>query len=212
MKKLFFPAIVLFVFVSCNDNSSGKKETKDTVTTTENTPVKTIDKDQLLKNLTTDILSNIKSKNYSALTDYIHPGMGVRFSPYAFVDTVHDVVLNSAKFSEELNKSPQKKILWGEYDGTGDPISLTFNEYMEKFVYPVDFLKPENFKVNEFIGSGNTINNLKDVYKECDFTESHFSGFEKKFDGMDWRSLRLVFKMDDGKYYLVGVVSDQWTI
>ena len=55
-------------------------------------------------------------------------------------------------------------------------------------------IKPETRKVNEFIGHGNSLNNLLSVYKNCDFTESHFSGFEKKYECMDWRSLRLIFK------------------
>ncbi|HMU47437.1 MAG TPA: hypothetical protein PKC72_13775 [Chitinophagaceae bacterium] len=212
MRNLFYAALLLSVICSCNDNASKKKDTKDSAVVMDDPKIETIDKNALLKNTTTDILTSIKNKKYAALADYIHPEAGIRFSPYAFVDTVHDVVMSPAKFTEELNKNPQQKILWGEYDGTGDPISLSLNEFMQKFVYPADFLSPENFKVNEFIGSGNTINNLKDVYKDCDFTESHFSGFEKKYDGMDWRSLRLVFKMKDGKYYLVGIVSDQWTI
>ncbi|MBK8311687.1 MAG: hypothetical protein IPL04_13125 [Chitinophagaceae bacterium] len=39
-----------------------------------------------------------------------------------------------------------------------------------------------------------------------------FPGSIKKFDGMDWRSIRLVFKIKDGKYFLVGVIHDEWTI
>jgi hypothetical protein len=79
-------------------------------------------------------------------------------------------------------------------------------------VYDVDFIKPENFKVNDFIGLGNSLNNLSSVYKDCDFTESHFSGFDEKYGGMDWRSLRLVFKERNKRFYLVGVVHDEWTI
>jgi hypothetical protein len=50
------------------------------------------------------------------------------------------------------------------------------------------------------------------VYRNYDFTESHFSGFEEKYGGMDWRSLRLVFKEIKGRFFLVGVVHDKWTI
>jgi hypothetical protein len=70
-------------------------------------------------------------------------------------------------------------IVWGKFDATGDPIKMTLNNYMQRFVYDVDFAKPEKRSVNEFIGSGNSLNNLDSVYKDCDFTESHFSGFEK---------------------------------
>ncbi len=111
-----------------------------------------------------------------------------------------------------MAKSDQDMIVWGEFDGTGDPIKMTLHNYIQRFVYDVDFAKPETRRVNEFIGSGNSLNNLDSVYKNCDFTESHFSGFEKKYEGHDWRTLRLVFKERNGKYFLVGIVHDEWTI
>jgi hypothetical protein len=83
---------------------------------------------------------------------------------------------------------------------------------MQKFVYDVDFAKPEKASVDKFLGGGNSLNNLLQVYKDCHFTESYFSGFEKKYEGMDWRTLRLVFKERDKKFYLIGIVHDQWTI
>jgi len=89
---------------------------------------------------------------------------------------------------------------------------MTLNDYMQKFVYDVDFVKPEKQSVNKSIGGGNSLDNLELIYKNCDFTESYFSGFEEKYGGMDWRSLRLVFKKRNGKFFLVGIVHDKWTI
>ncbi len=89
---------------------------------------------------------------------------------------------------------------------------MTVEDYFKQFVYNADFLNAEKTVVNEFIGGGNSINNLKEAYKNCDFTESYFSGFDQQFEGMDWTSLRLVFERFDGYYFLVGVVHDQWTI
>ena len=40
-------------------------------------------------------------------------------------------------------------IVWGDFDGTGDPIKMTLNNYMQRFVYDVDFVKPEKRSVNE---------------------------------------------------------------
>jgi hypothetical protein len=42
---------------------------------------------------------------------------------------------------------------------------MTLNNYMQRFVYDVDFAKPEKRRVNEFIGAGNSLNNLESVYK-----------------------------------------------
>jgi hypothetical protein len=169
-------------------------------------------KDSILLKATQTILTLLKNKNYLAFANYIHPVEGIRFSPYGFVDTVHDIKLPKQKFINQLREQGQDMIVWGEFDGTGDPIKMTLNNYMQRFVYDVDFVKPEKRSVNEFIGGGNSLNNLEAVYTNCDFTESHFSGFDKKYGGMDWRSLRLVFKVRDRKFLLVGIVHDEWTI
>ena len=210
MKKFFIAISSIFLFIAaCKDETKKSDETKPAETDT--VQALNSNKDSLLFQLTQDILTAFKNKNYLAVADFIDPVSGVRFSPYGFIDTIRNVILSKEKFAEQAGNSNQDKIVWGEFDGSGDTIRMTLNEYIQKFVYDVDFSKPETRKVNEFIGHGNSLNNLSSVYKDCDFTESHFSGFEKKYEGMDWRTLRLVFKERDGKYFLKGIIHDQWT-
>lgn len=158
----------------------------------------------LLK-LTKEILTCLKNKNYSKFVTYIHPVSGVRFSPYTYVEE-GDVKLKADQFINTLNKN--KKILWGAYDGTGDDIRLTVKEYLKKFVYDVDYLK-EKMSVNKTLSHGNTINNIKEFYPGCDYVEMYHPGKE---DGNDWSGLRFIFKKYNGKYFLVGIVHDEWTI
>ena len=212
MTRLFIVISLFMAFLfSCKDKTS-KKGKEETISTKGTAQTVASNKDSVLLRLTIDILKEIKNKNYSAFANFIDPTSGIRFSPYGFIDTASHVVFSKEKFVEQITRAKQNKILWGEFDGSGDPINMTLNEYMQKFVYDVDFAKPEKQKVNDFIGGGNSLNNLLVVYKGCDFTESHFSGLEKKYEGMDWRSLRLVFKETSGKFWLVGIVHDQWTI
>ncbi|HET9745281.1 MAG TPA: hypothetical protein VFP97_06200 [Chitinophagaceae bacterium] len=228
MKRFFIAtAWILALITGCDDHSGEKVE----VTTRDSTQlinrpsdsssrVKAIEdsvriirrKDSVLLRLTDNILRTIKNKNYAGLAGFIHPVEGIRFSPYAYIDTVHHVKFSVARFNAQVNASIQDTLLWGEFDGTGDPIKMTLNTYMKRFVYDVDFIKPEKRSVNKFISGGNSLNNLVAVYKNCDFTESHFSGFEEKYGGHDWRTLRLVFKERNKRFYLVGVVHDEWTI
>jgi hypothetical protein len=161
-------------------------------------------------NLTTEVLTAVRNKDYKIFAEYIHPMLGVRFSPYAYIDTTKHVIFTHDKFLEQIKT--HNKVHWGTYDGSGDSILLTIEEYFAHFVYDADFLNAQKTSLNKMIGGGNSLNNLPSVYKGCDFTESYFSGFEKKFDGMDWRCLRLVFKKHIGKFYLVGIVHDEWTI
>ena len=230
MKKFFAIFIsISLIAIACKDKS--KKESKVGTTTVDS--IHSIDpgtdslskitneqdsirlahrKDSILLRITENILITLKNKNYSAFANYIHPVEGIRFSPYGYVDTVHDMKFSKQKFINETGKDGQEMIVWGAFDGTGDPIKMTLNNYMNRFVYDVDFIKPEKRKVNEFIGGGNSLNNLLSVYKGCEFTESHFSGFEEKYGGMDWKSLRLVFRNRNGRFLLVGIVHDEWTI
>jgi hypothetical protein len=232
MRKLFIIFISICLFLAaCKNNTKQENETqiitredsvsKDSIRNLEN-KAKPITrpgstqinsrKDSILLQLTQDILTAIKNKNYFSVVNFIDPILGVRFSPYAYVDTVDNVILSKEKFAQQSKSVNQDKIVWGVIDPTGESINVTLNDYMQKFVYDVDFIKPEKRSVNKFIGGGNSLNNLKLIYKNCDFTESYFSGFEEKYGGMDWRSLRLVFKERQGRFLLVGIVHDKWTI
>ena len=228
MKFLFILLVSFCTFViACKDKSKNESKVEtNTVDTIQSVDRKTDSllkikniqdsiqlvqrKDSILLKTTQNILTLLKNKNYSAFANYIHPVEGIRFSPYGFVDTAHDMKLSKQKFINQVRE--QDMVIWGKFDGTGDPIQMTLNNYMQRFVYDVDFVKPEKRSVNEIIGSGNSLNNLQLVYKNCDFTESNFSGFDKKYAGMDWRSLRLVFKVRGRKFFLVGIVHDEWTI
>ncbi|MDZ4792642.1 MAG: hypothetical protein SGI83_00020 [Bacteroidota bacterium] len=214
MRILLTLSLFCFLLFACK-NKKVKKQDEPVVineTTKVDVPPVQVPKDSILLNLSKKILSAFKSKAYDSLALFIHPDEGLRFSPNAFVDTAGHLKFTATRFKTEAGAKKQRKMTWGEFDGSGEPIEYTIGEYIREFVYDVDFLNPETRKVNEFIGGSTSQNNLLAVYTGCDFTESHFSGFEKKYEGTDWRSLRLVFKQKDGQYYLVGVVHDEWTI
>lgn len=168
-----------------------------------------VDNDSLVLKLTKQILTIIKANDYKKLANYIHPSFGVRFSPYAYIST-DNIKLTADQFL--LQSKTHDKLDWGNYDGSGDTILLSVDEYFKEFVYDADFLNAEKTSLNKMLGSGNSLNNLGTVYKGCDYTESYFSGFDKKFDGMDWCCLRLVYKKYQDKIYLVAIIHDQWTI
>jgi hypothetical protein len=202
--------IILFIIslTSCDGSKSKSKGTNSSDNILLNSP--TVNKDSLIFELTNQIMTSIKVKDFKKFSEFIHPIFGVRFSPYAFIDTSTNVKLTSVTLIEQIKK--QTKLVWGSFDGSGEIIQLTIEEYFNRFVYNADFINAEKKSINKMIGRGNTINNLESIYNGCDYTESYFSGFDKKFEGMDWCCLRLVFKKYNDKYYLVGIVHDQWTI
>jgi hypothetical protein len=155
------------------------------------------------------IINLIKEKDMAELSNYIHPTKGLRFTAYGHIDD-EDQVFNANQLADSLNNS--QTFTWGRYDGTGDPIDLSFGDYYDKFIYDADFSSSHIIGINMIVGEGNTLNNIEEFYPNAEFIEFHFKGFDPQYEGMDWKSLRLVFEEENGNLYLVGIIHDQWTI
>lgn len=202
---LLFAGLILLS--ACNNNKpSENNQDADTLLVKEDS----LSQEATLLALSKKVLSSLKNKDYKTLSTCIHPDLGIRFSPYAYIDTTAGIVMTSAAFMEKVKAGT--KLNWGVYDGTGEAIKLTTEEYLQKFVYDVDFLNAEKTTVNQSSAQGNSINNISQIYPAAVYTESYFSGFKEEYKGMDWRALRLVYEKVGERYYLVALVHDQWTI
>lgn len=157
-----------------------------------------------------EVMQLIKDKDMATLSRYIHKGKGLRFSPYFYIDMQDDQVFTNQEVST-LDQNTNL-LTWGDYDGSGEPISLNFSDYYDQFIYDVDFISPQLIGNHTSIGSGNTSDNIVQAYPNGRFIEFHFREIDPQYEGIDWRSLRLVFEQDDGLWYLVGIVHGQWTI
>lgn len=201
-------ASMMFLLTACTMSQvldESPPEDPNVILTSPTAPTVTL----TLEETANQVINALAEMDLKLVAKIVHPEMGVRFSPYAFVQEDHLV------FSSEILPGlveTDAPFLWGFYDGTGDPIELTFEEYSDKFVYSADFANPEETAIDERIGQGNSINNIDEFYPGSSFVEYHFSGFEKQYEGMDWESLRLVFVQEDGVWFLVGIVHDEWTI
>ncbi len=156
------------------------------------------------------VVELLKAKDMVALANHIHPVKGVRFTPYPYVDLQADLVFTSQQITNLLQSS--QVYTWGSFDGTGDPIDLTFSDYYDRFVYDADYANAHLIGNNIEIGTGNAIHNIPQAYPNATFIEFHFTGFDPQYSGMDWRSLRLVFENQNNTWYLVGIVHGEWTI
>lgn len=164
----------------------------------------------IVLSLSNQAVNAFKNKEMKTLALMAHSDKGVRFSPYGFVDIEDDVVFTASQMMGAFDDD--KKYVWGAFDGSGEDIQLTFGEYYEQFIYDEDFDNADDISYNEIIGMGNTINNISEAYPDGIFVEYHFRGFDPEFDGLDWKSLRLVFEQSGEDWLLVGVIHDQWTI
>jgi hypothetical protein len=164
---------------------------------------------QTVVGLAFDLVNVLKTRDMTTLSHYVHPQAGLRFSPYSYIKD-SDQVFNPVQVAGLWDDSTV--YLWGNYDGTGEPINLTFADYYAKFVYDVDFTDAPQVSLNHRLGTGNSIDNSQEFYPGSMIVEFHFPGFDPQYNGMDWRSLRLVFMQDGGTWYLAGIIHDQWTI
>ena len=151
----------------------------------------------------------LKDQDMPALAALAHPAQGVRFSPYSYVRP-EDLVFTPESIAT-LMEDPTV-YTWGAFDGSGLPIEMAFPEYDQRFVYSSDFANPDSVSINQRIGSSNTIDNSQEFYPGAVVVEYYRAPQDPQYGGMDWQSLRLVFQPEGDRWYLVGVIHDEWTI
>jgi hypothetical protein len=226
MRYLLLLLSIIFI-VACNPHGSDNKTNsdddtlhtgnarKDSVAKRSPTGVSqdsfsTNAKEELLMQLSEKVLKSLKTKNLAELVSFIHPTAGIRFSPYGYIDTINGRTVSAAKLIT-LGKE-QTPVKWGLYDGSGETITLSIDKYFERFVYSKDFLNAEKRTINKSNKTGNSLDNLKEIYPDADYTEFYFPGFDPKFEGMDWQKLRLIFRTENNRPWLIAIVHDEWTI
>ena len=155
-----------------------------------------------------EVILLLKNQDMTGLAAYTHRVRGIRFSPYSAIQPDDKVF-----YKDEIAGLMDDPTVyhWGFYDGSGLDMDLTFAGYFAEFVYDVDFASAPQVAVNQRLGQGNTIDNSAEVYPGEMIVEYHFPGFDPQYDGMDWRSLRLVFRYCQGNYDLIGIIHDEWT-
>lgn len=212
MERLILLLSLIFLFSACTTDNKKENAVDSVAVEKQQQPIQDVDglsQQDSIKATGRQVLTYLKEQNYEELSKYFDAD-GVRFVPYAFIDTASAKKLTPDDFLEAVAK--KWVLTWGSYDGTGDPIKLTIPAYLKKFIYNADYLNAEATAFDAVMKQGNSINNIKQIYPNHHFIDYHFSGFNQKHEGMDWTSLRLVFKQRDGQYFLVAIIHDQWTI
>ena len=105
-------------------------------------------------------------------------------------------------------------VIWGTWDGRGDDMVLTAQEYYDNFIWDQNYLDaPEVFIGDEVVlFRGNTVVQLDEMFAGAKVIEYHFPFFEEEFAGLDWKSLYLVFVEENGGLFLRAIAHGQWTV
>jgi hypothetical protein len=161
-----------------------------------------------LKSRANQVVALMKAQDLTKLATFVHPTKGVRFTPYLHVGETDRLYQASALAGAMADQTVHH---WGQFDGSGEPMDLTFQAYWNRFVWNRDYTTAPQVAVDQRLGKGNMLDNTAQAYPGARWVEYHFPGTEQ-YGGMDWTSLRLVFAEESGTWYLVGVSHDQWTI
>ena len=148
--------------------------------------------------------------SWSTLAAYVHPDLGVTFTPYSTVDPDSDLTFTADQIKGLAQN--QTVYTWGFEDGRGDPIQMTIVQYFERYVYNRDYTQAPEIGVDRVMTGGNALENLAEAYPDCRFVDFSFPSADPVNDGLDWSSLKLVFQPQEEHWYLVGVVHGEWTI
>lgn len=154
------------------------------------------------------VIGALKDRNFERLAAFAHPELGTKFTPTTFVQDDHIVLTQN-----ELRQagSDQKKRTWGNEDGSGLPIEKTIWEYFDRYVADQDFAAAPEVNWNRPFDRGTATDNAREYYGEdAQIVEYFFPGFDPQYEGMDWKGLRLVLLPVGEKWYLAGVIHDEW--
>jgi hypothetical protein len=154
------------------------------------------------------VVEAIRTGDPGRIADTVHPEAGLRISIDGHVDENEDPLFSRDEI--RVAGDDDARIRLGAADGTGEPIHDTLAGYLRR-IGGVDYGSADAVGYNRVIGRGNTINNVFEFFPEAIVVEYYWGGSEK-YAGLDWRSVRLVFRMGRGNWYLAGIVEDQWTI
>lgn len=152
----------------------------------------------------------IQRQDWPSLAAYVHPERGVTFTPYSTVEPETDLTFTADQIKNLAQD--QNTYTWGFEDGRGDPIQMTLAQYFERYVYDRDYTQATEIGIDRIITGGNALENLAEAYPDCRFVDFCFPSADPVNDGLDWSSLKLVFRPEAEHWYLVGIVHGEWTI
>lgn len=153
------------------------------------------------------VITALAQRDTATLQRLVHPTRGVRFS--------HDVHFEESDplfQADELDAAwtSATTYTWGHEDGTGRAITLSFREFLERYLDTRQWLEAPQIVYDETVRRGNLVNNIREFYPAAATVEYHFPAGEP--GGLDWESLHLVFESYNGAWYLTGVAHAAWTI
>ncbi|HBE79575.1 MAG TPA: hypothetical protein DDW65_17635 [Firmicutes bacterium] len=157
------------------------------------------------------VINLLQNGNLEQLVKYVHPKLGLHFSPFAFVDFKKDQAFSRKRLAEFFNDHHQ--YTWGYNEENGLPIRLTTADYYRTFVWDRAYADTSEISYSQNGDKEFTTSNCFEVYPQAIIVEFRVSEFAAKGNpDTNWRSIRLVFVECGKNWYLVNIIHDQWTL
>ena len=146
------------------------------------------------------VLQAMRLHDMRTLATAVHPVKGVRFAPYDFLDEAADRHLTAGEIRRAWGS--RKVRMWGAYDGSGDPIRLTFAGYFREVRLRPRLRGSGRAELrHRAAGNGGGTRQFAEESPNAVIAEAHVPGTDPALGGMDWRTLRLLFEEHDGAWY-----------
>ncbi len=150
------------------------------------------------------IVSLLSSIRANELTKYMHPKKGVVMTWSVHFGGKDDITFTHRDI-KNLKKNRLKKIDWGHIYGKGDKVRMSLYDYMAKLAKPLNDMR----KIKK-------LNRLKGFHcpsgRRCKGYEVFWIDEHSTTKEYDWQGLVVILEKYQGKWYVVGLLRDRWTI
>lgn len=228
LQKIFSVTFGLLVCVSCS--STVPQEMTQKAAVQENTVTTTTAPIDKKVNITSDIkedlvkksamlLPLLQKKDFSSLVPFVHPVKGLMIAAQARIEMGDDYpvrtisVTDLPRFLENT-----KKTIWGSRGATGMPIEMTAKDFWEKIMFRRKVTPSLKYTFDTVQATDMNDEGIKEQLQKR-FPGSHFVDYllpevssENVLEYERQASFRLIFEEYQGRWYLVGLMLDQFTI
>jgi len=148
------------------------------------------------------VLVALRDRDHATLAELVDPDEGVVFLPYSYSSYAPDVTAQIVDAHDRMSPEEVGRLgtsgttrVWGTYEGRGDPIELTVDDYWVRFVWDRDYLDAPSVAVDHS-RVPSAWAGIPDVFGptarwvECAFPD----GEDPDVGGLDWSALNLVFR------------------
>ncbi len=160
-----------------------------------------------LVSLAYDAAGYIKSGDFQALSELIHPEYGVYVSPSATLNISSNRWFSQKAFARL--DGDRESLVWGLEGSSEKEIEYTAADFFSYVLYNRDYLNAPVISIDRVAKQGNALENVQEVFPGAHFVDLYFP--PNNPDDIDWSILRLVFENSDKEPKLVAIIHSEYT-